>query len=398
MATPALSEDRIDVPPSSMPDIPELESPDQLEAWADLLFKNPGDQKLWNTELARQIQRTEKLSKQERESPLDPKLKLTIANSYQSQGIALRHLKRYEEALSALTHSIDVLAQMEKNYECKSSSSELPICGNIYDGIRLTFIYFANVYYDLSEMRNTEKYLERALEVPSTFEDFRHTLSRLVSLYLKQDDFQSALNIVLTAIEDELEYKHTKEVVTLSEMASSIYLRLFYTISWIPGTSDLRENDPRDFADRSGIGIGSNVKYGMTDPEEDSATFATLFFLQELANSNEGKEYPKAWGYRSYDDLLKNTDIEAYIRSQLADRNLEPAAKYLYNKYIRYNFGEVSGRPFSCPNEQPNSVTFTEVRKAIETGGEAIPHWTRYVIDLLFEGEQFLRTYCSKLE
>jgi hypothetical protein len=110
--------------------------------------------------------------------------------------------------------------------------------------------------------------------------------------------------------------KRNQAASDAASRASWVMARIFGTVSWDMQTRELRERDPRDFVDTHGIGLGKSVKYGMADPEEDKATFATMIYIMERGKARSPE-----------------TDLIGYVLAQLAIDNVEPALKYLCAQY-----------------------------------------------------------------
>jgi hypothetical protein len=227
-------------------------------------------------------------------------------------------------------------------------------------------------------------------------------LFRITSLYWTRGEYQRAVDNVLAELERALSHSRKDSIVSAAAAANSICLQLFTNISWDPKTGERRSDDPRGFADEYGLGIGKPFKYGMTNAEEDSATFATVFVTQELFAAYKGQTktdpaFLEHSGYGSWEQLEKNLDIETYVRAQLADNIFEAPAKYLYEKYLRYGFVVTPESNFHCPIITKGDVTFAEVKDSLaRTPASKVDANTRRMIEILESLYNWLGTHCVR--
>lgn len=380
---------------------PEFDSLPPLE-WEDLLFANPDDQELWDFELKRVQHNAQILLNIIDDSNNDSaELLLLISNNHQLVSIALRHLGKYEEALQELSKSEEILKSLENHHDC-TLTTEVAICEDIREGLELTYSYFANVFGDMEDNINVEKYINLFFEFSAFPESGNSRFDYLLLFYVDREDYENALNIVFDEIKMAINNQDELEIQDKARYAEGIYYELYLSISWIPSTGKLRENDPRDFADNIGLGIGRDFKYGMVDPEEDHATFATISVMQGYFESNlingemfDEEEYGDFLGYESRDEFRKNFDLETHIRAQLKEGNFEPVTKYLFFAYVDDHFETAEDDYLKCPIELPTNVTFNDVIERLEeVPSNTIPPQTIYVIERLYQGMQFLEQNC----
>jgi tetratricopeptide (TPR) repeat protein len=349
-------------------------SPDS-EEWMQVLMKNPTDKKIWEIELKR-IDKVGQLLLEDKSIPnLQQYIReLAISNNYQLRGVALRHLERYPEALESLKKSIELLTKLDNLHKCHVTSMASSACTDILHQFDLTYSFFSNVYCDMKDETNEGIYLNQRLKIL----------------------FLSIEKAIASKDYEYIEY-NIKEVERL-------YSQLFYRISWISGTKELRMRDPRNFADSVGIGIGNEYKYGMTDPDEDEATFFTLLYLAEEVKMNGPEHFLKLKsfediGYTTIDDIRANTDIEKYIRDQMTNGNFVPAVKYLYCRYF-FTFPHYSlthkGHPrFECKKEVSTNVTFKEVAQKLNSVSlKTIDPATIQAFQMMNEGYEFSEKLC----
>lgn len=409
----------------SRPTSPQSQPTPQVHDDGDrlkLLMQNPDDLNLWTEELKRQ--EAEGIELAERKLGLvaltgrvaaerEPGLELAIANNHQRQGISMRHLKRYQDALSQFSESQVVLDDLERGLQCDYPSA-MSVCNQIREQYHLLYEYSFYVYFDLNDDANIKKYARLALDSVSNSAEYSLQVRNIIYLYQSRGQYDRTLDMVFDAIEQALTRSKQEEVLGASQIASQLLRELFTTISWIPETGKRRSNDPRDFADSHGLGIGRPFRYGMTSPAEDHATFATVFYTQEQVarSADDPKSRYRADndGYASWEELEVNVDVEGYVRAQLADNNFEPAAKYLYFKYLHTRFycppGDwtrlrntpsycKSGAYPRCPVIKTSDVTFSEVMKKLsETPLSRVDANTSHIIDLLYHAYDWLSRHC----
>ena len=364
------------------------------------LMANPDNVELWGTELKREQEQANQLTRIQEETKAsdqqDPLVELMIANNYQLQGISLRHLKRYPEALLKLAASEQVLADLGTEQQCNRPSRK-PICTEVDQQYCLLFTYFANVYSDIKDDTNAEKYLKLALGAAPP-QDCGKQFFALISWYVSKADYDRALDTIFQTLDSAIPAKRNSLIDGALRSADFTYLKLFYNISW-ESSGRRRSNDARDFADMYGIGIGRSSKYGMVSPDEDHATFFTVFFTQEQVKQEGNRlkseqSYITQSGYSSFDELERNVDIDRYVREQMEEDNFEPAAKYLYCRYIQ---GAFDTDKLRHRQREPATVSFKEVLNKLRTAPTIrVDHNTEHIIELLYRGDKFLAEHDGK--
>jgi tetratricopeptide (TPR) repeat protein len=372
-----------------------------IPGWVDRLMRNPEDQELWAAELERQKGLYELLALRGRSRPRDPLLALATANNLQLQGIALRHLKRYDESLRMLSRSLDVLAALQGLQDCLSGRRS-SVCDEIVRLRMMTWAYFANVYDDLQDSSNTERYRKLALSLAETEADYRNHLGNLTSFYLRSDDWEHAIQVVFEEITDAVAHKHKVKTHVAYSVAQSVYRQLAEGLSWERKTARRRSDDPRDFVDNWGLGIGRTFKYGMTNAHEDSATMVSLFHQQRQFGFDQQRgivltdSEKYLTGYSSDEEFRRNLDVEQYVRLQLADGHFEFAAKYLYYRDLNSAFIETEAGHLRCFAESASATSFDEVIERMETVPIlTVSDYTRRAIQLLTLGAEFVRMNCQ---
>lgn len=362
------------------------------------LMRNPDDQQLWNRELER-LQETGMLFERSKTNSLDSSLvDLAISNNLQLQGIALRHLKRFNDALLKLNQSDKALQDLRLREHCRSSNPN-PICPQIADQASQLLSFFTSVYIDLQDDRKAESYLTLALASAPTANEYGKQARDATKHCLLNNDLERAVRMGLMVLEQALRLKDSDRLQEASEVMQGVYLEVFRNISWLYLTGERRSNDPRDFVDNLGLAIGADYKYGMTNIDEDDATLVTLlFFKEEVANMKPSAEFAEQAGYESWEALQKNVDVEGYIRQLMADNKFELATKYLYARYIDPGWA-VKNSSLECINTNSGTqfVTFGEVeRRLASVPPEQVSQNTREMIHLLRTAYDFIMQHCPK--
>lgn len=368
---------------------------------------DPIDSEIWARKLEQQQITAQALKKDDEEAKSshrsDPLLTLMRINNHQLQGISLRHLKRYEEALAELRLSDELIRSFRSEHRCDDPAGKSPRCQQVNEEYYLQLLFFSNVYSDLKDDTNVEKYLQLALAA-ATGRNYRESLSMLVSWYTDRDKYETALDTAYRALDGGSTNTRIDAIEVASNALEFIYAKLFRSISWQNRATERRSNDARDFVDNHGIGIGRTSKYGMENVREDYATFATIFYLQEVTLSRDREseeeldpESTPLFGYGSREELRRNVDIERYVREQLVDDNFEPAAKYLYFKYIHNSFTPGMPRYMRHSPTVPPMVSFAEVLTKLSAAPSVrVDPNTKRIIEALYRADQFLASQDSK--
>ncbi|WP_413176372.1 hypothetical protein [Anabaena azotica] len=323
-------------------------------------------------------------------------VELAIINHLQRKAIALRHLKRYSEALHELTKAENALSKLQQEFKCELGAKNLP-CKDINHLFSMTYTYFSNVYQDIEDKINAEKYLKLAISFSMGYSEYYRYLGYLIYFYEVNNDFHQALNITLTLLEKAIASKNKEEIYKLSVLAKNLYYQLFQSISWDLKTGQLREKDPRDFMDTYGIGIGRKSKYGMSDKKEDLPTFVAVQIGSELMTITKTfKEQAKLEGYGSVENLKKNYNIKAYVLEQISQDNFEPIVKYLSYK-IWMNFFVSEEGKLECSSDKEVDINIDLVKEKLENSpANTVQNSTIQAIEIIDLGNQFLNKYCTK--
>lgn len=363
----------------------------ERKEWLKLLYSNPYDQKLWNTELKR-LKGNERYLKQLPKNSQDS-IKSLLAKNYQIQGVTLRHLNSHYKALEALSKSREILETLEDKYDCLSNSQD-SICEKIFKECEWTFEFIANVYHDMNCKEQWEIYINQAFEYAKKVKNEQNPISYFVLWYLRNKNFDEALSIVFKAIEKNLQSNNKTELIFNCQLANYIYEKLFCSISWSLTTGKLRIHDPKDFVDMKGLGIGKDFKYGMISQEEDIATYATVLFYSGMSQLLGTKEDSTSTSSSIW--AFEDCDLDRYTHEQLNENNFEPVAKYLYFIYIGSNFYNSPKEYLKCPAGS-SYITFSDVQEMLEkTPSGTVSMWTIHVIELLQKGYQFLNSNCIR--
>lgn len=328
-------------------------------------------------------------------------VELAIINHLQRKAIALRHLKRYSEALHELTKAENKLSKLQQEFKCESGAKNSP-CKDINHLFSMTHTYFSNVYQDIEDKFNAEKYLKLAINFSRGYPEYYRYLGYLIYFYGVNNDFHQALNITLTLLEKAIASKNKEEIYKLSVLAKNLYYQLFQSISWDLQTGQLREKDPRDFMDTNGIGIGRISKYGMSQKEEDLPTFVAVQIGYELMTitkpfkEEDLAKRAKQQSYGSVENLKKNYNIKEYVIEQISQDNFEPIVKYLSYK-IGTNFHVIEEEKFKCSSDKEVDINIDLVKEKLENSpANTVQNSTIQAIEIIDLGNQFLNKYCTK--
>jgi hypothetical protein len=378
-----------------------IQSPDSmpLQEWVRLLYAHPDDPVLWTRELKRLDDVRLRLA-----SGGDPAgdvfTAMAISKNQQLRGIAFRHLKRYGEALDALSSSAKLLESTWTRQGCAHPKPKAR-CDELNDLRARTMTYVARVHTDQHDIVRADRALHDAVVLSRDASKYPHRLAGIVGDLVQQEAFARAASLVLAEIKNALDHRNEQRVSASARVASSLFNELFFWISWDRQTGKLRDGDPRDFVDNHGIGLGKSMKYGMTDPSEDQATFVTARFREEKIlgpNAHRSKAdlagMAKADGFTSTEDLIKNAKLTEYVRREMADGNFEPVAKYVHSEYMDDRFYTSSGVILAC-REWSSPVTFAEIdRRLREAPAGTVPPSTIEILTAFERGTQFLKVHC----
>jgi hypothetical protein len=358
---------------------------------------HPEDPLIWEQELARQEGNRRKLEQVRTQGRDADLVELAIANNLQIQGIALRHLKRYQEALEKLSESDNTLENLKHRLNCRSASPAR-LCGRFHEEARQLLAHFTHVYLDLNDDVSVEKYLKLQLRSAQNPEDYLRGTTTVLREYLTRNNYERAVQIALIGFEDTA-LNNKNRLGEAKQIVMGVYLEVFRNISWRRPGDVRRSDDPRDFVENTGLAIDADYKYGMTSPEEDDATMGTLFLTREtVATLKPSEEVARGLGYESWEALQANLDVEGYIRQQMAGGKFELAAKYLYEIYMEFGW-VLEKNQLSCPEGSGGKrhITFAEVRDRLANPqADKVSSNTRKMIELLSLGYDFQKQHCSK--
>ena len=228
----------------------------------------------------------------------------------------------------------------------------------------MTFTYEANVREDVGDRAQMTFALKSRVAASRSTTRYREYLATSLAKLVSLDDFPDATSLLLGEIRYVSETRDDSLLKTVEEIGSSYSLALFKGISWKPDGS-MRDLDPRDFVDNIGIGIGRQVKYGMTDWDEDDATFATAQYMEDaMAKYSERNllRLAEGAGYTSVDELRANSRLGDYVRREMMDGNFEPVVKLLVHEQL--DFQLKAGKGAECP-KRPSDFSFAEVRRRL---------------------------------
>lgn len=365
--------------------------------WQKLLFSNPDDKEIWGLELQRVTDTGATLELLLRDKDTDQTFaNLAIAHNHVLKAIAFRHLAEYQLTLQELVDSETITRTLERQGNCASSFNG-PGCREIDTILEIVLTQLSLAFEDLNDKVNQEKYLNLALNYVSDSERYRRHLARIGNFYLEDNNFSQLIKTLYRELERALDTDNTDRISICCEAAEGTYMKLFTTISWLPGTNTIKGYDARDFVDMWGIGLGREFKYGMTSPSEDDATFITALFFQDVVNVSSDSDLPGNTDYKTVEELRRNSRLDDHIREQLLEGNFEPAAKYLYCVYVDGGFYRYSGGYLVCPEERSSCVTFDEVKDSIQHAPRSlVDPWTLQVTELLDQAHKFLKQHCRK--
>jgi len=363
-----------------------------LDEWLEKLQSEPEDKKLWELELIRLQAARADLQQRRRDGDAqgDPvgsaQTEIELILTFAREGLAFKTLGRHDAALAAFKASARQVDDLVKDG-----------CGRPFaaDQCNTLAELRVNVAHSIAENHLERDEVDTAIAELGVIPDKdAHAVAAAILFWrIGQKGYKKALELLLARAASPTVEPAGKTAAT--ESLEYLFLRIFHSISWDPETGERRSSDPRDFADDHGLGLHKSFVYGMTDKDEDSATFSTLLYSQDMSSSLKfaPKEYASL-GYASPEDYRRDHDINAHIRSQLAAGNLEPVAKYLYVWYLRYNFGGMSFG--GCAQAvRDGAVTFEEVFDGIERlSASTLDPWTLQVIEMEDAGYRFLRSQC----
>lgn len=341
---------------------PESMSP---EEWSRLIHSNPDDQLLWSRELnlLRQFRRELVAIS----NPTTEVLRgIALANNDELQGIALRHLKRYDEALEALSRSEQHFLALSTQQGCDSVHPGSR-CADIAEGRERVQWFIMLVHTNVGDSRRADAVRSDMVARSRTTTHYEDRLRRSVLELVQRDAFGTASALIVSELQHAIDTRHDNQLKVAARVGESMLELFFNGISWT-AQNKLRDGDPRDFVDNTGIGIGRRAKYGMTDPDEDMATFFTAKVLEELVTLKVGgaeflTSMTKKGGYGSIEELVQNARLTDYVRREMADGNFEPVAKnaYLEVDDTLYN---LAGQVLVC-RERASSIPFAEVSRRL---------------------------------
>jgi tetratricopeptide (TPR) repeat protein len=376
---------------AAAPTIPRHVDPAVMprDQWAELLSTHPRDRHLWHLELRRVIrlgQRPDDRATDDSQAAVE----FARANYHHLRGIAFRHLDRRDIALREFDLAETCAMQLWDSERCAAAADH---CHDIRDSLRRTHTLKAYVYRDRNDPRGEWRELRAALKWAGAH-NARDPLDNLRRWCEAGDRPRCALRALFRSLAISHRLGDAEWFEDAARSIDVTYARVFDDISWDRHTGTRRTDDPRDFADMYGIGIGRPMKYGMVSAEEDAATFTTLFMAQEQVELHRGKVARDVrCPYASLKELRANVDVEGYVRQQLVEKNFEPAAKYLFHVWVEDGFGAAAFRV--TPTErQRNLVTFDEVRAQLEsTPGLTVAPSTLRAIELFELGNRVAQRY-----
>ena len=364
------------------------------EEWQKRLFENPSDSSLWSQELDRVNAMRTKINALQAPAE-DSTVAGALANNDQLRGIALRHLKRYHEALAALAASDQSLSSLWAVHRCNAEHAT-DECQLIAQLRAMTFTYMANVHEDMGNHAEMSSALKNAVAASRSTDRYQEFLVTSMARLVHLDDFTDATSLLLDEINNVSGVRNDRLVKVVEEAGTSYSLALFQGISWKPD-GGIRDADPRDFVDNTGIGLGRQFKYGMTDWAEDHATFATAMVTEELyakAATNDLVSEAKRAGYGSADELRTNLRVPDFVRRELLDSNFEPVAKFLVIEQLNFTFQLRPKEGQACPKHS-SQFPFTEIRRRLREAPAGTVATTTQ--DILFSVERLvesLQTNC----
>ncbi|HEY6644267.1 hypothetical protein [Povalibacter sp.] len=291
---------------------------------------------------------------------------LALANNDQIRGIALGHLRRYPEALEALASAQKSLAAVWEKSGCESASASAT-CRDAAHLRTITYSLRGSILEETGDRVRSRAAFRDAVITARSLDEFERSLLTCVRGMIAADAFGEAAELLATEITAANADGHKERLKTVRGVADSFVRSLSYGVSWTAEGS-LRGSDPRDFADNTGMGIGRQIKYGMTDQYEDDATFFTVMALEELMSTSPPDPQDLArmatdGGYASTNEFLESVRVAEYARREMLDGNFEPAAKYMVIDLLTFAFDDKLEPP-KCP-AAPRVASFDVVRQRL---------------------------------
>jgi tetratricopeptide (TPR) repeat protein len=322
-----------------------------------------------------------------------PELLLFRANTKNTKGIALRHLRRFDEGIKALMEGNDILQQLQKD-ACGEQPVKSDLCSQIRHMKALTFIFLSNTYRDKADETNAQRYAALAVSTEPPSNRPNRFLPAYIELCVSKQNYLPAVDAILKALNEAITQNNDELFEVYGKLAESIFYEVFKSISWDPKTGKRLSEDARDFVDTHDVGVGRTVKYGMTDADEDHATFVTAFYVATKRRASlQGEERRKGSATKSGDE--QNLALPDYIEQQLNAGNFEPVAKYLYVRFIGFKFGRLN--ELATPNTGEEKITFPVVRRKLEqTPGLLVPQATLNAIEAFNRAFDFLEANGQK--
>lgn len=293
----------------------------------------------------------------------------------------------YEQAETTAQDLGNLIGILEMTDLCFKRSSEH--CHILSEASELNSFFFAIIYDALGESDRSRTFLEMILSNSDTPKEVDTYLRFMVSRSITRQDYESALAHIFTAVDIGRSSNNEMLTQAAARLGDRLISTLFDSISWDPTTGGRRSDDPRDFADDNNIGIGRSSKYGMTNPDEDHATFATLVFMSETLKNNPEFVESEEVNPEEY-------ALDSYIRTQIAEQNFEPAAKYLLTIYLDGGFSSALNLADpTCPSSKRNLVSFEEILTPLDKSQSTDPH-TILIIRLASAIKEFLEERCTR--
>jgi hypothetical protein len=304
------------------------------------------------------------------------KIGFSLVQEMTAYAFAFAEHDRNSEALEALERAEQAMVVMTFLGGCLEQSSVA--CGQI--GEQEKRCLYLGVLIE-SRLGHDEAVRERLLAAVSRSDDSDSEevdtlLKLLLSRYITRSDFESAYAVLFTVIDGAVLAGRPSLMSKVGERSGTLSLALFESVSWDFRSKKRRSDDPRDFVDDGVIGLKLSSKYGMTDPEEDHATFGTMLFVEE-----EAKAEPRYLEIRKIEDPAE-VNLTGYLRTLMAQGKFELVAKYLIFSYIFEISHEANGTALLCPRRSPEMVAPAEVVLALDKATN-VPERTATVIRLI---------------
>jgi hypothetical protein len=301
----------------------------------------------------------------------------------EAQGSPLFNLGRYSESLNVNAAAVETLRHLRAATALSGD--------NLTRAILLqaqAYSFMADNYRALGMTESSILFLQAVSVDTPMSGNVHHLIDEATAMY-ECGDISSASQALLAAGRETIALQDRTAEARLTAKLGNFYRRVFALISWMPGQDKIRRSsDPRDFVDISGIGLGRGMKYGMIDESEDFATFLTAWLL---GDHDRGNGTPMLPGGLTAETVKAETDMVGYVRAQMDECNFEPAAKYLYFRYLMFGcYGDHLG--YSAPG--PGDVTDGEVIARMRgVPSQLIDGTTRLCIDVLADGYELLRAF-----